>query len=144
MSGVYMVQSVTSVSACEIGIASGIIGAGVGYIMAPTKYNLSELLTQEPDVFEKAVAKSALVKQAEAKKDSYRSIVNARNSYRAALKDNKGAAKLAELLSSSNLDSAYKNIREFIPKARAQYALGLGLITALAGIVIRYVSKPRS
>ena len=108
-----MGQSGTTVSVAEVGIASGILGYGVGYILAPKKYNLEELLTQKPDVFEKAVSKSALLKQPEAKKKSYKAIVKARISYQEALKNKQGAAKLSELMSSAHLDSAYKNIKEF-------------------------------
>ena len=51
-----MSGSVPSVSNAEIGIASGILGASVGYILAPRKYNLEQLITQEPEIFEKSIS----------------------------------------------------------------------------------------
>lgn len=47
----------TSISPAETGIVSGVIGAGIGYTLAPRKYNLEQLFTQDADVFEKTLPK---------------------------------------------------------------------------------------
>ena len=52
----------TSVSPAEVGLMTGMIGAGIGYTLAPRKYNLEQLLTQKPDVFEKSIPKKFLSK----------------------------------------------------------------------------------
>ena len=36
-----------TVSPAEVGIMSGLMGAGIGYTIAPRKYNLEQLLTQK-------------------------------------------------------------------------------------------------
>ena len=49
-----------TVSPAEVGIMSGLMGAGIGYTIAPRKYNLEQLLTQKPDVFEKTLSKELM------------------------------------------------------------------------------------
>ena len=68
----------TSVSPAEVGLMTGMIGAGIGYTLAPRKYNLEQLLTQAPDVFEKSVPKKYLNKATDAQKAAHKSITDAR------------------------------------------------------------------
>ena len=48
----------TSVTPAEVGAMSGLIGAGIGYTLAPRKYNLEQILTQKPDIFKKSIPKN--------------------------------------------------------------------------------------
>ena len=139
-----MSQGVPSVSSAEIGIASGFMGAGVGYILAPAKYDLEELLTQEPDIFEKSLPKSVISKQAETQKNAYHMIVDARTALVKAAAKNTKDAKLAELTKTPYLESAYHNIKSYIPKARTEYAVFVGILAAFAGMVVNYISNPRN
>ena len=138
-----MSESVPSVSSAEVGIASGILGAGVGYVLAPRKYNLEQLITQPPDVFEKSVPKSALAKLDEKPKKSYNLIVDARYKYFKAVENNAGEAKLLELTRAPLLESAYKNIKTIIPKAKTESAIIVGAIMGFAAMVINYIANPR-
>ncbi len=139
-----MSESVPSVSSAEVGIASGILGAGVGYILAPRKYNLEQLITQPHDVFEKSVPKSALTKMDEKPKKAYDLIVDARSKYFKAVENNAGEAKLVELTRAPSLESAYKSIKKIIPKAKTESAIIVGAIMGFLAMVVNYMAKPRN
>ncbi len=139
-----MSESVPSVSSAEVGIASGILGAGVGYILAPRKYNLEQLITQPHDVFEKSVPKNALAKMDEKPKKAYDLIVDARNKYFKAVENNSGEAKLVELTRAPSLESAYKSIKKIIPKAKTESAIIVGAIMGFLAMVVNYMTKPRN
>lgn len=139
-----MSQGVPTVSSAEVAIASGILGAGVGYVLAPRKYDLEELLTQEPDIFEKSVSKRNLSKAGKTQKEAYNRIISARKKYFEAVKENCGEVKLAKLVRTPALESAYKNVKKFIPKARTQYAVLIGILSAFSTMVINYVSGSRN
>lgn len=139
-----MSESVPSVSSVEVGAASGILGAGVGYILAPRKYDLEQLLTQPSDVFEKSVSKKRLSGADEISKKAYQSILDARTEYFKAVENNAGGAKLVELKRAPALESAYKNIKKFIPKAKAASALVVGIIAGFMAMVINYIANPRN
>ena len=98
----------TSVSPAEVGLMTGMIGAGIGYTLAPRKYNLEQLLTQKPDVFEKS-------------------------------KTNTGEAKLAELIRAPKFENAYKAIKSFLPKARVQTAIVLGVVGGFIGALSKII-----
>lgn len=137
-------QGVPSVSGAEVAIASGILGAGVGYVLAPRKYSLEQLLTQQQDVFEKSVSKTAMFKQKNAPIGAYNLIEKARRDYFNAVVDNSGEAKLVELTRAPLLESAYNSIKKFIPKAKTQYAVLVGLVGAFTTLVINYVTGSRN
>ena len=139
-----MSESVPSVSSAEVGFASGILGAGVGYILAPRKYNLEQLLTQPHDTFEKSVSKTALAKMDDKAKKAYNLITDARNKYLKAVENNSGEAKLVELTRAPSLESAYKNIKKAIPKAKTESAVIAGAIMGFVAMVVNYVTSPRS
>lgn len=106
----------TSVSPAEVGLMTGIIGAGIGYTLAPRKYNLEQLLTQKPDVFEKSIPQKYLTKATDPQKNAHKLLVNARKSILDASKNNTAEAKLAELIRSPKLENAYKTIKSFYLK----------------------------
>ena len=133
-----MTNSVPSVSPVEIGVATGLLGAGIGYLAAPRKYNLEDILTQKPDVFEKAVPKNLLVSEAE--HDAYNAIVDARTALVNSAKSNTAEAKLSELTKSKANKEAYRIIRSIIPKTRAKTAAIVGVISGLAAVFTRYLT----
>ena len=57
-----MGQSVPSISASEVGFASGILGAGIGYVLAPRKFDLGQILTLSNDVFERVLPRDTVAK----------------------------------------------------------------------------------
>ena len=129
----------TSVSPAEVGLMTGMIGAGIGYTIAPRKYNLEQLLTQAPDVFEKSVPKKYLNKATDAQKAAHKSITDARKSILEAVKTNTAEAKLAELVRTPKLENAYKAIKSFLPKARVQTAIVLGIIGGVIGALSKII-----
>lgn len=133
-----MSQSVSSVSPVEIGLASGFLGCGIGYTLAPRRYSLNRLLSEKPDVFEKAVIKKFLAKGSENQKNAYRKILNARNSLK------NGKKNLQELVKSQKLNSAYKEIKSFIPKARGESAFVVGSLAAVSGIITKVLFKTKN
>lgn len=138
-----MSESVPSVSSAEVGLASGILGTGVGYVLAPRRYNLEQLLTQTPDVFEKSILKNKIPAHEEAPKKAYQQIMEARQSYMDAVSKNTGEAKLIELTRATSLESAYKNIKRFIPKAKAESAIIVGALASALAMVINYIASSR-
>jgi hypothetical protein len=137
-----MSNSVPSVSSAEIAVASGLLGAGIGYLAAPRKYNLEDLLTQKPDVFQKAVPKNLLVSESE--RNAYDMISFSRASLLDAIKSNSGDATLAELLKSKENIEAYKIIKDLIPKTRATTAAIVGVLSGIAVLIIRYLTSPNN
>lgn len=137
-------QGVPSVSSAEVAIASGILGAGVGYVLAPRKYNLEQLITQRADMFEKAVSKFEMAKKGDTPKKAYKIIEQARRDYLTALINNTGEAKLVELKSNPALESAYNGIKKFIPKAKSLYAVLIGALAAFTTMAINYVTGSRN
>lgn len=129
----------TSVSPAEVGLMTGMIGAGIGYTLAPRKYNLEQLLTQKADVFEKSVPERYLSKATDAQKAAHNSIVEARKTILEAVKTNTAEAKLAELVRTPKLENAYKSIKSFLPKARVQTAIVLGVIGGVIGALSKII-----
>ncbi len=123
----------TSISPAESGIMSGMIGAGIGYTLAPRKYNLEQLLTQKPDVFEKTIPKMVIEKATEEQKSAYDLLTDGRKIMEKAAKSNVLEAKLSELTDTPAYSKAYREIKGFLPKARVQTAIVLGFIGALVG-----------
>ncbi len=129
----------TSVSPAEVGLMTGIIGAGIGYTLAPRKYNLEQLLTQKPDVFEKSIPQKYLGKATEPQKNAHKLLVDARKSILEASKTNTAEAKLAELIRTPKLENAYKAIKSFLPKARVQTAIVLGVVGGFIGALSKII-----
>lgn len=131
-------NSVSSyVSPLEVGLMSGVIGGGIGYTLAPRKYNLEQLLTQEPDVFEKAISSNALAKADTSQKSALELITSARKTISQAL--DKRDAKIAEFLQEAKYEKAYKNIKKLLPKARVQSAIVMGAISGFIGAISKIV-----
>lgn len=129
----------TSVSPAEVGLMTGMIGAGIGYTLAPRKYNLELLLTQKPDVFEKSIPKKFLSKATDSQKKAHKLLVEARKSILEASKTNTGEAKLAELIRAPKFENAYKAIKSFLPKARVQTAIVLGVVGGFIGALSKII-----
>lgn len=124
----------TSISPAETGIVSGVIGAGIGYTLAPRKYNLEQLFTQDADVFEKTLPKKVMEKTSKDQKAAYNLITDAREYLE---KSNKNSADttLAAFLDSPKYSRAYRKVKSFIPKAKVQSAVVLGFIGTLVGVI---------
>ena len=129
----------TSVSPAEVGLMTGMIGVGIGYTLAPRKFNLEQLLTQKPDVFEKSIPEKYLSKAGDSQKAAHKSIVEARKSLLDAVKTNTAEAKHAEFVKSPKLENAYKAIKKFLPKARVQTAIVLGVIGGVIGALSKII-----
>lgn len=128
-----------TVSPAEVGIMSGIIGAGVGYTIAPRKFNLEQLLTQKPDVFEKTLSKELMSNATQDQHSAHKALQEGRNILLEAKKHNTTEAKLADLLGSPKYSKAYRNIKNLLPKARVQTAIVLGTIGSLVGIICKII-----
>ena len=139
-----MSESVPSVSVFDIGAASGFLGAGVGYILAPRKYDLEQLLTQPQDVFEKSVSKATVQRMGNSYKKAYAKIEEARDVYLKAVENNAGDAKLVELTRATALESSYNTIKSLIPKAKASSAIAVGSVAAFIATAVSYVTSPRN
>ena len=124
----------TSISPAETGIVSGVIGAGIGYTLAPRKYNLEQLFTQDADVFEKTLPKKVMEKTSKDQKAAYNLITDARE-YLAKSNKNSADTTLAAFLDSPKYSSAYRKVKNFIPKAKVQSAVVLGFIGTLVGVI---------
>lgn len=124
-----MSQSVPPVTSSEVALASGLLGAGVGYVLAPKKYDLKDLLTIKSDVFEKAVNTKYLANGTQKDKDAYNLI-----------KSSRGQKNISELLKSPKLENAYKLVRNYIPRARVKSACILGLAAGVAGAFVNRFS----
>ncbi len=134
----------TSVSPAETGIMTGVISAGIGYTLAPRKYNLEQILTQKPDVFEKSFPKEVMQNAGKEQKKAHNIILEGRKILKDAAKNNKTDAKLAELLNTPKYSKAYRAVKDFLPKARVQTAIVFGVIGALAGIFGRIIFEDKS
>lgn len=128
-----------SVSPAAVGISCAAIGAGIGYATAPEKYSLKQLLTQEPDTFEKIIPKNVLDKAKETQKKGYEIIVNARRTVEEAVKNKKGDAKVTELIAQDELKDSFRNMKKMLPKAKVQSmvigAFVAGVLGTLAKII---------
>ena len=136
-----MTRGVPAVTTCEIGVASGLLGAGIGYVLAPRKYNLEQLLRQESSEFDKSVRTKYLKGNNTEQGKAYHAIVKARENLAKAFETNKGEAKLVEYTRSPELISAYKSIKKLIPHARAQSALFVGVLSGIGAAMIRIFSN---
>ncbi len=128
-----------SVSPAGVGISCAVAGAGIGYLAAPEKYNLRQLLTQEPDVFEKVLPKSALSKATENQKSAYNIISDARKVVADAVKVNKGDEKVTELIKAENMKKSFKDLRKLIPKAKTQTMVIGAVVAGVLGMLAKIV-----
>lgn len=136
-----MSNGVPAVTTCEIGLASGILGAGVGYVLAPRKYNLEQLLVINQDEFEKSIRTNFIKSTDSESKRAYSSIVSARKRLTQAFNTNKGEAKLVEYTKNPKLIGSYESIKKFIPHARVQSAIFIGVLSAVGATFTRILSK---
>ena len=124
-----------TVSPAEVGIMSGMIGAGIGYTIAPRKYNLEQLLTQKPDVFERTFPIEVIKNANPDQNSAHKLLLDAREVLHNARKTNTMEAKLADMLGTPKFTKAYRNIKGLLPKARVQTAIVFGAIGALIGVI---------
>ncbi len=134
----------TSVSPAETGIMTGIVSAGIGYTLAPRKYNLEQLLTQKQDVFEKSFPENVMKNAGKEQRKALDVIIDGRKILKNASKNNSLDSKLAELLNAPKYSKAYRAVKDFLPKARVQTAIVFGIIGALAGVFGRIIFGDKS
>lgn len=137
-----MSSGVPQVTSFEIGVASGLLGAGVGYVLAPPKHNLEQLLVQDSADFFNSVPMKYVSKSKERMK-AYKLITKAREELVKAFDSNIGEAKLVDCIRSPKLIQAYKSIKKVIPRARTQTALVTGLLSGAGAIFVRIFSNNR-
>ena len=124
-----------SVSPAAVGISCAALGAGLGYVSAPEKYTLKQLLTQEPEVFERIIPDKILQKASGKQKTAYSSITDARKTVTKALKNNKA----------EDMQTAFRQMKKLIPKARVQAMVIGGVIAGMFGALLKMIfsnSKP--
>lgn len=138
-----MTKGVPAVTSCEIGVASGLLGAGIGYVLAPPKYNLESLLTQDIVEFQNAMPLKYINKSAD-RVNAYHTIVKAREVLVDAFNTNKGEAKLVEYTRTPKLIEAYKSIKKVIPRARVQTAIIAGLLSGVGAVFVKIFSGENS
>ena len=138
-----MTRGVPAVTSGEIGVASGLLGAGVGYVLAPPKYNLEGLLTQDTVEFQKAIPLKYITKNVD-RVNAYKNIVKAREVLAEAFNTNRGEAKLVEFIAEPKLVNSYKLIKKVIPRARAQTAVVAGILSGVGAVFIRIFSGNNS
>ena len=136
-----MTRGVPAVTTCEIGVASGLLGAGVGYILAPRKFNLEQLLRQDSNEFNQSIRTKYLKPDNKEQNKAYQAIVKARENLTKAFETNKGEAKLVEYTRKPELIRAYKHIKRLIPHARGQSALFVGILSGIGAAIIRIFSN---
>lgn len=134
----------TTVTPFEVGAVSAALGAGIGYAAAPRKYSLEQLLTLESDVFIRSIPETKLLNAEENQRLAYAAITDARRSIIEASKSNSGEAKLVELLKSQELNGAYKSIKKFLPKARAQSAIVLAVVGGAIGTIAKMIHSQKT
>lgn len=134
-----MTKGVPAVTSCEIGVASGLLGAGAGYILAPPKYNLEQLLTQDITEFQKAMPLKYITKNKE-RTNAYHTLIKARDVITKAFNTNRGEAQLVEYTRTPKLVEAYKTIKKVIPRARAQTAVIAGILSGVGAVFVRIFS----
>lgn len=128
-----------SVSPAAVGISCAAVGAGIGYVSAPEKYSLKQLLTQEPDTFEKVIPKKVLDKAKEAQKSGYDAIVKARRTVEEAVKNKKGDAKITELLAKDELKDSFKSMKKMLPKAKVQSMIIGAFVAGVLGTLAKII-----
>lgn len=139
---VIMSKGVPSVTSAEIGFAGGFLGAGIGYVLAPKRYNLEQLLSQSEDVFEKAIPHKYVLKGTQEQKDALKSIKQARKVLAGSA--DTFEAKLVEYIRTPKFEKAYKSLKKFIPRARIEMALVAGVLSGLTTLAIKYLSDTKS
>lgn len=128
-----MSESLSSMSPAKFGVTALAAGTVIGYVNAPLKYNLEQLLTQKPDVFEKSLPRKKL----KGKGKAFNVILEAREAVKNAIKHNNVETKVAELIKTPNLEKAYKTIRKALPKARTENALLVGIVSGILGTFVK-------
>ncbi len=137
-----MSQSVPAVNSADIGFVSGMLGAGVGYILAPKKYNLEDLLTLKPDVFERALRTDYVKKDYQNK--AYNTISVCRKKLVQAYDKGVGDVRLAEFVKLPKLVNAYEDIRPLIPRLRSQSAIVTGILSAFMAVTVKLIGEAKS
>lgn len=138
-----MTKGVPAVTSCEIGVASGLLGAGVGYVLAPPKYNLEQLLTQDTVEFQNAMPLKYITKNKD-RLSAYKTIVKAREALTQAFNTNRGEALLVEYMGNQKYIDAYKSVKKVIPRARVQTAIVAGILSGVAAVFIKIFSGENS
>lgn len=127
-----MSQSVSAVTPVEFGLASGFLAAGIGYGIAPRKYNLEQLLTQDSDVFKESVPQKFIKNGSTQQKAAHKKLIETRKILNDIVNADLFDKKLSEFIKKTELQNAYTSIKKFIPRARIETALISGIVTAIA------------
>jgi len=128
-----MSQNMT-VTPAQSGVAGAAMGAGIGYFAAPPKYNLAQLIKQEPDIFQRIFPESirdSLPQQ----KPAILNIEAAQTKFRKALNEGKARNVMNELLQEENLHADYKSIKKSLPKSRANSAIIWAVLAGFLAVI---------
>ncbi len=126
-----MSQSVSAVTPVELGLASGFLAAGIGYGIAPRKYNLEQLLTQDSDIFKKSIPQNFIKNASGQQKAAHNKLIETRKILNNIVNADLFDKKLSECIKKTELQNAYTSIKKFIPRARIETALVSGILTAI-------------
>ncbi|MDR1168980.1 MAG: hypothetical protein LBK53_08875 [Heliobacteriaceae bacterium] len=135
-----MVNSIdgySSLSPAWVGVFAAAIGGGAGYAVAPGRYNLQDLLTQNQDTFKKTFSDDVMKFVSDSGKQSVNKITEAR-------KVLDGGADIAKMLKDKTLKADYKNIKGLLPNAKIYAAVIGALAAGLIAMVVKIVSTPKN
>jgi len=139
-----MSKSVPPVTTGEVGFASFFLGAGVGYVLAPRKYDLEQLFQISDDTFERALPSKDMKIYTVEQRQARDKIISGRNQIKQVIETVLFDDKMKELLSKHEYKNAYQSIKSIVPKARTQTALILGIISGVTAILIKKFSRPKN
>ena len=145
--GVAMSDNMT-IGPAGVGLGGAIIGGAFGFLGAPYKYDLQQIITLDEPAFKQVFTSDVFLKSKGFKKDALDKIVNAREVLIKGKTNGASTVKLGELLANPELLKAYNSVKEFIPKARGYSALAgafiLGLLTTGVSFLFFDSAKPKS
>ena len=139
-----MSKGVPAVTTGEVGLASGLLGAGIGYVTAPRRYDLEQLLTKGDDVFEKALPVKQILKGTEEEQAARNVLYKARLLLNNELNSKIFESRLDDIMKTPNVNTAYKTVEQYIPKARKEFALILGVLSFGLAVIIKKFTDSNS
>jgi len=128
-----MSENIT-VTPAQYGVAGAVLGTGIGYFAAPPKYNLVQLIKQEPDIFQRTFPESirdSLPQQ----KPAILNIEAAQTKFRKAINEGRAKQVVNELLQDKDLQADYKSIKKLLPKARENSAVIWAILIGFLAII---------
>jgi len=128
-----------TISPAYAGFGGAITGAVLGYLGAPRKYDLQQIITHDEAVFKQVFTDDVFQNVQGIKKTALDSIVKARNTLIEAKRKGNFEAKLGECLYNAELSKNYSSVKDFIPKSRGGSTLAGAVALGLLAFGIRLI-----